>query len=242
VILSSKFLYLYEKFTGMLLLMKKLLFFIFLLGTCAAQQTVMNISSADTVGKGKFYYQGTFTYQPTPAYFDMGTTLVYGMPHNLEFELDGLNTIHPYSPMVVAPGIKWAFLKKGSWVLYSGDLVYLPVNRSFARGNYLYTAGAFSKGRFRLTFGGWDSQNAVRAHNHAGALGGLEFTAKKFKGGQAVPACDWQSGSGSNGILACGVSVYFADRFMLSPGYQMGNYGATQGNHQAFIQLGLMLK
>jgi hypothetical protein len=220
--------------------MKSFLIIVLLLGSCMAQQTVMNISSADTVSKGKLYYQGTFTYQPSPAYFDMGTTVAYGLPHNFELELDGLNTVHPYSPMTVAPGVKWAFLKKKAFTMYAGDLVYLPVNHSFANGNYLYAAAAISSGKFRVTFGGWDSYNAVRVGNHAGTLGAVEYTAKTFEGGQLVPSCDWQSGSGSNGIFACGMSIYFANRFMLSPGYQVGNYGAREGNHQAFVQLGIM--
>lgn len=206
------------------------------------QQTIMNVPSADVTDRGHLYFRADSFYQPNPAAYNLNGNLAFGLGHNLEIELNGMNLIHLGQQSAVMPGFKWDAYKGKSVTLYVGDQFMQPVtNKLYSQGNFVYAAAAYTKGNLRLTGGAWDSQNSFASGNRNGALAGVEYTAKTFRnGGSLVPTYDFESGNGLNGYSSFGVMVYPVKRLMILPAYDVGNSGATKGNHFAALFIGLM--
>lgn len=216
----------------------------FLMLACPAhaQQTIMNVPSADVTDKGHVYFRADSFYQPSPAAYNFNGNLALGLGHNFEIDLNGMNLVHPNGQSSIMPGFKWDAYKGKSVTLYLGDQFTQPVtNKLYSQGNFVYAAAAYTKGNLRLTGGAWDSQNSFAPGNRNGALAGVEYTAKTFKnGGSLVPTYDFESGSGLNGYSSFGVMIYPVKRLMILPAYNVGNSGATKGNHFAAMFIGIM--
>lgn len=219
-----------------------LLLILFGAGKANAQQTIMNVPSADVTDKGHVYFRADSFYQPSPALYSLNGNFAVGLGHNFEIDLNGMNLVHPNQQSAVMPGFKWDVYKGKSLTLYVGDQLMLPVtNKQYSQGNFVYYAAAYTKGNLRITGGAWDSQNSFAPGNRNGALAGVEYTAKTFKnGGSIVPTFDYESGNGLNGYQSYGVMVYPIKRLMILPAYNVGNSGATKGNHFAALFIGWM--
>jgi hypothetical protein len=211
-----------------------------------AQQTIMNVPSADVTDKGHVYFRGDSFYQPSPAAYNFNANLAVGLGHNFEIDLNGMNLVHPGQQSSVMPGFKWAPINKELSVFkltaYVGDQLTQPVtHKTYSQGNFVYAAAALTDGNLRVTGGVWNSQNTYAPGNRSGALAGVEYTAKTFKnGGSIVPTYDFESGNGLNGYSSFGVMVYPVKRLMILPAYNVGNSGATKGNHYAALFIGIM--
>jgi hypothetical protein len=207
-----------------------------------AQQTIMNVPSADVTDKDHLYFRGDSFYQPSPALYSFNGNFAFGLGHNFEVDLNGINLVHPNAPSAVMPGFKWTFYKGKNLTLYVGDqFTEVLTHKTYSHGNFAYAAAAYTRGNLRLTGGVWNSQNSMALGNHSGALAGVEYTIRTFKnGGSLVPAFDWESGNGLNGYSSYGIMIYPVKRLMILPAYDVGNSGATRGNHFAALFIGIM--
>jgi hypothetical protein len=230
------------KFSTRILILAALAAVSLLSAPADAQQTIMNVPSADVTDKGHVYFRGDSFYQPSPAAYNFNGNFAFGLGHNFEIDLNGMNLVHPNQQSSVMPGFKWDAYKGKSLTLYVGDQFTQPVtNKLYSRGNFVYAAVAYTKGNLRLTGGAWGSQNSFAPGNRNGALAGVEYTAKTFKnGGSLVPTYDFESGSGLNGYSSFGVMIYPIKRLMILPAYDVGNTGTTKGNHFAALFIGFM--
>jgi hypothetical protein len=214
----------------------------------SAQLTVLNVPSADITAKGQVYFRGDTTYQGSTALTTFTPNLMFGIGSGAEFSLNAESLSHPgFGAISVVPGIKYRFFNIGErFVAYAGDKIYLPVhNKTFGGGNYTYGAFAYS-----TTFGtrvgvGWyNQQNAYAEGNRSGGLFTLEqnvwINAKKRT--LATLAADWQTGRGTNGVATFGVMFFPTERLMVIPSYQLFNTLAMQGNNQAVMYIGYLLK
>jgi hypothetical protein len=210
-----------------------------------AQQTIMNVPSADVTDKGHAYFRGDSFYQSSPAAYNFNGNLAVGLGYGLEVDFNGINVIHSGQQSAVMPGFKLAPYKAANFELYVGDQLMQPLSHKlYARGNFVYAAGAYLVDKLRLTAGAWDSSNMESVGNHgnqAGVLFGIEYTAKSFRnGGSLVPCFDWESGYGLNGYSSFGMMYYPSKRLMILPAYDVGNRSATKGNRFAALFIGIM--
>jgi hypothetical protein len=190
-------------------------------GSVAAQETLINVPSADIVPKGYFHTQVQGNYQPNPALFTYSQSLAYGLGHGLELDVEG-NNITRQSTAVGAVGFKWAPYTHGNWQTFVSDVVSPPT------GNMLYLGAARTIGKYRATVGVW---NAQTIGNRTGAFLGLEYNLNKW----VAPQCDWLSGA--SGQSACAVAFSLTKRLQIAPGYTWGNTGIKSGNHSALVQI-----
>jgi hypothetical protein len=231
-------------YTSMLLV----LVVIALMVTCSAhaQEVNMNQPSADVVDKGHLFVRSDSFYTqsdiPGSEHLWGNINFAYGLGHNLEVSVNGSDIYHGADTWQIVPGFKYAPIKKGNFELYVGDQYYKPVSNftGFHNGNVTYEAIAekFDKGNLRLTAGSYQSTNAYRLGNSAGAILGVEYMAKMFKNGWMLgPGADWASGSGANGYFSPGL-MFSKGSFFVCPGYMIGNPHATMGAHQTFVMIG----
>jgi hypothetical protein len=202
-------------------------FLIFLLltfcGGVAAQETLINVPSADIVPKGYLHTQAQANYQPSPALFTYSQSLAYGVGHGLEFDVEG-NNMTRQSTAVGGVGFKWAPYTHGNWQTFVSDLVSV----SPPSGNMLYLGAARTIAKYRVTAGVW---NAQTVGNRTGAFLGLEYNVTK----RVAPQCDWLSGA--SGQSACAVAITLTKSLSIAPGYTWGNTGIKNGNHSALVQI-----
>jgi hypothetical protein len=127
--------------------------------------------------------------------------------------------------------------EKNGWAFLVGDDIFAPLqNRAYAAGNYAYAE--FTKTwrtKTRVSSGAYDfTANVVGAGNRAGGQLSIEQPfAKNF-----VLAADWYTGEHALGYFTPGAIVKLTSKLTLYGAYQVGNHGATVGNHQALVELG----
>ena len=171
-----------------------------------AQQTILNIPSADVMDKKQIYSRTDTSYFAGPDAATMAPNFIFGLGHNIEagVNINAFGIPADFSNRAIVPNIKWKFLSTKAeaplhFDMYAGDQLFVPTfHRSFDAGNYLYAAGALTIHKdTRFTFGGWDSANAVAIGNRGGGMLGLERTITHHKERNLVTlAADWQSGQG----------------------------------------------
>jgi hypothetical protein len=216
-----------------------------------AQQTILNIPSADVMDKKQIYSRTDTSYFAGPDAATVAPNFIFGLGHNIEagVNINAFGIPAGFANRAIVPNIKWKFLSTKAeaplhFDMYAGDQLFVPTfHRTFDAGNYLYAAGALTIHKdTRFTFGGWDSANAVAIGNRGGGMLGLERTITHHKERNLVTlAADWQSGQGSNGALALGVMYFPTDRIMVIPAFQIANSGDHNANGpQIFI--GYLLK
>jgi hypothetical protein len=200
-----------------------------------AQETVVNIPSADITPANHLFVRSDSFYTQSPSYFVETGNFSYGLGHGLELSTNVTNLTHSASIFAV-PGFKWA-IKRGDFSFFVGDQIAVPMNTGEV-GNTSYEAVAWSKERIRLTAGSFQSYDAVQAGNRMGALLGLEWTMKTFHDGWALtPQADWASGAGSNGYVSLALA-FMKGSFFASPGYMIGNPHNLYGAHQYLFMTG----
>jgi hypothetical protein len=211
----------------------------------SAQQTVLNVPSADVLDKGKAYFRVDSTFFPITESATVAPNFIYGVGHNVEvgINVDAFGIPGDASNRAIAPNVKWRFLNRvdsngEGLVAYVGDKVYFPTHqRTYTAGNYLYGAAALQLGTgTRIGAGVWNSQNVYALGNRTGALLTLEQAfSRKFTG-----AIDWQSGHAGNGYTTFGLMWFPTDRLMIIPAYQVSN-SWNHANHGATVFIGYKL-
>jgi hypothetical protein len=225
----------------------RLALFLALLGTFLAhatyaQEVIMNQPSADIVDKGHLFVRSDSFYTQSPAYFFQQANFAYGVAKNLEVSLNANDLAHGATVWAVIPGVKYALVNNQNFTFFVGTQYWKPVSnfQGYHNGVVTYEAAAFKfqGGKIRLTGGSYQSTNAYRLGNSAGAIVGVEYTAKMFKNGWMIsPGVDWASGRGSNGYISPGL-MFSKGSFFICPGYMIGNPHAIMGAHQSFVMIG----
>lgn len=216
-----------------------------------AQETILNVASADVLDKKQIYFRLDTTSFPSPETATSAPNFIFGVGHNIEagVNLNAFGVPADFANRSVVPNFKWKFYSKdldkpNHLDLYLGDQVFLPTfHRTFDAGNYLYAAAAVTlHSDTRITGGGWNSVDVVANGNRSGALFGFERTVAHMEKRNLVTlAADWQSGQGSNGTLALGVMMFPTDRLMLIPSFQIANSGDHTANGAIFF-IGYLLR
>jgi hypothetical protein len=208
------------------------------------QEVNMNQPSADVVDKGKLFFRSDSFYTqsdvPSSEHLWGNENFAYGLGHNFEVSLNFSDTYHSADVWQIVPGFKWAPYKGKNWEVFVGDQYWKPVSNiaTYHNGNVSYEAAAYKTGNWRFTGGTFQSVNAYRLGNSAGAIAGVEWMAKMFKNGWSIsPGVDWASGSGLNGYTSPGL-MFSKGSFFVAPGYMIGNPHAVGGAHQSFVMIG----
>lgn len=207
----------------------------------SCQEVIMNQPSADVVDRGKLFVRSDSFYTRSPAFFEQNVNAAFGLFKNFEVSLNTVDVNHTHTQVVIVPGFKFAPIKTKHFELYVGDQYWKPVanNIVYHNGNVSYEAVAFMFGDFRITAGSFQSHNAYQVGNRAGAIGGIEWTAFKFKNGWAIaPGIDYASGAGLNGYTSPGLGFVYKNNFFLCPGYMIANPHNPNGAHQSFVMIG----
>jgi len=222
-----------------------------LFSTCAlAQETILNIPSADILDQKQVYFRlDTAIFGSQTA--TLAPNLIFGMGHNIEagININAFGVPADTANRSIVPNIKWKFYntkpdRPTHLDFFVGDQIFFPTDFStVTTGNYLYGAGALTvHSNTRFTAGAWDSVDIVANGNRGGAMLGLEQTVSHVSNRNLVTlAADWQSGQGSNGALALGVMYFPTARLMVIPSFQIANSGNHNSNG-AIIFIGYMLK
>jgi hypothetical protein len=207
----------------------------------AAQSTLFNIPSTDTVAPKKVYVEFDFLPQaPGP---DPGADTIFynpralvGLPHNIEV---GVNfpIIHngdsdPSTLGYIQPNIKWKFFNDDTRGLAAaaGVVLNTPLNSRARQGTWSYIYGNFSakimaaKGA-RVTVGPYgvvadqDSGDVTFSGTKGGVLIGYE----QPLAGTVSFVADWFSSKNSIGYFTPGVSIVLPHSGLLNIGYSWGN-------------------
>jgi hypothetical protein len=229
---------------------RKLLFaiaaFCLLLAPAYPQEVIMNQPSADSAPKGHIFVRADEFYTQAPSFYLENLNLAIGLADNFELSLNANNAYNraPLAASLVA-GFKYAPYKGRHLTVYVGDQFIQPLtNKSsagFSQGNISYEAAAISVGSFRFTGGSFQSHDGVALGNRSGAIGGIEWMAKKFKNGWSIMPCiDYASGAGMNGYASPGL-MFAKGNFFASPGYLIANPHNPNGAHQLFLMVGYTL-
>jgi hypothetical protein len=205
---------------------------------CEAQQTILNVPSADVLARGKVYFELDTTVHTAPYTSTWSPRLVFGVGHDVEvgINISGLSDPEP-NTTTLTPTVKWRLGQYKGWSLLAGDHVFMPVERRpYDIGNYVYVEAARTFFcRTRLTVGAYDfSAGVVARKNRAGAQLGLEHTLTP----RISLVSDWYSGAHASGYLSAGALVKVSRRLTIYPAYMIGNRGLTNGNHQFEFELG----
>jgi hypothetical protein len=205
-----------------------------------AQQTVLNVPSADVLDRGKTYMEWDATVGDTSPSAAVTPRSVNGLGHGVEagINLSSLNLPHG-GEVVMDPTVKWKFFESAdrSLVLFGGEQVYLPFKRTTYRiGNYGYLEGAktFRSGT-RVGVGAYDfTAQVIDPANRGGVQASIEQTVNA----RLSLAVDWYSGDTSIGYKNVGGSWKLTNSLTLMGAYELGNRGVMQGNHSILLEFG----
>ena len=205
-----------------------------------AQETVFNVPSGDILDRGKVYGELDVAYQHSMDIAGFTPRIVVGAGHRVEIGLNLNGMAAGTDPQTtITPTIKWKVYDGGrnGWAVLFGDEVFVPTqNRTYNTGNYVYMEFTkFLMTRTRATFGTYCfTPNVVASGSKAGGQFAIEETLTE----RVTLAADWYSGNHSLGYFTPGVIVKVTPKLTWYGAYQLGNHGASMGNHQLLIELG----
>jgi hypothetical protein len=222
-------------------LARPITFFVLLLGTlgaASAQETVFNVPSGDILDRGKVYGELDITYQHSEDVGGFTPRLVVGLGKRIEAGLNitGVSTSDPVQT-TLSPIVKWKAYDGNSWAFLVGDNFFIPVqNRAYDAGNYVYAELTRTwKSGTRVTFGGYHfTRHVVADAQRAGGQFAFEQPLSK----RVTFATDWYTGAHALGFVTPGVIVKATSKLTLYGTYQIGNRGASRGNHQGLFEIG----
>lgn len=221
-------------------------------GWAAAQSTIFNIPTTDTVGRGKVYAE--FDFLPQSPGTDISRTYLYnprlvvGAPGNLEFGVnfpvydiraDGDSAANGY----IQPNAKWKLYDnddKGVAIAV-GALLNTPLDDRSSQDSWGLLYGLVSKKIKTGNFG---------PRFHAGPYGIVSANQDPAKGpvsflgpragvilGYEQPlherisiVADWFSGKNGYGYFTPGISILLPANSLLNAGYSLGNDSWVNGN------------
>jgi len=216
--------------------------FLFLLCTTSvlAQETVFNVPSGDVLDRGKVYGEFDVTYRHSQDLATFTPRLVVGIGKSVEagFNIAGLSTSDKQQT-TLSPTVKWKPYDggKNGWAFLIGDDVFVPVqNRTYDAGNYFYAEFTKHwKTGTRITFGAYHfTRDVVARAQRAGGQFAFEQTLNK----RLTFATDWYTGGHTSGYVTPGVVFKITSKLTFYGTYQIGNRGASNGNHQMLVELG----
>jgi hypothetical protein len=207
--------------------------------SACAQETVFNVPSGDVLDRGKVYAELDVTYQHLQDVAGFTPRVVVGLGKRIEAGVNINDLTTDSAQLNITPTVKWKAYdgKKSGWAFVVGDDVFIPVqNRSYDAGNYVYAEFVKSWHRgTRVTFGGHHfTQDVVAAAQRAGAQLAFEQTLNK----RVIFATDWYTGGHALGYVTPGLILKATSNLTLYGTYQIGNRGASDGNHQLLVELG----
>lgn len=213
----------------------------------AAQSTIFNIPSTDTVAPQKTYFEIDYVMQlPKPDAFQFQTftpRVVFGVTPQAEVGVNvgvthisdgGGNTTY------VQPNAKYKFwadddqglAASAGFIFYAGNnnadkfgLIYGNVSKKIASGA-------------RFTFGGYGAPS-IEAEDEAGVILGAEVPL----GGKVSFVADWFSGKNFFGYFTPGISVALPHSALFNIGYSLGNDSGPEDyrNRALFAYYGIVL-
>jgi hypothetical protein len=212
----------------------------------AAQSTIFNVPTTDTVAKGKVYFEFDYLPQiPKPEAADrlhiINPRIVVGVPGNVEaganfaiFHTAGTTNAF------FQPNIKWKFMHDDNEGLAAaaGGILFTPINNRDSVDTFGLVYGNFSKkvktGNYgpRFTAGpyGIVSGGSGWIGPKAGAILGYEQPIHA----KANIVADWFSGKNAFGYFTPGVSITLPANGLLNVGYSFGN-DSFSGNDNRFL-------
>jgi hypothetical protein len=224
------------------------LFFVLTAGTAAAQSTIFNIPTTDTVAKGKVYFEFDFEPQiPEPSgverLYIYDPRLVVGLAPNVEA---GANVAFFHTAAsthtFIQPNVKWRFFSKDPKGLAAaiGGILFAPINHreDLTPFGLLYTEFSkklktsmygprFHAGPYGVVHGG-DAWVGPRA----GAIVGYEQPIHP----KISIVADWFSGKNAFGYFTPGLSFTLPANGVFNAGYGLGN-DSFHGNDNRFLFL-----
>jgi hypothetical protein len=218
-------------------------------GPAAAQSTIFNIPSTDTVAPGKVYFELDYVLQlPKPDFLQFQTVtprVVVGVASQVEVGLNvGVTHISDVdedaNTTIVQPNAKykfWADDDKGL-AASAGFIAYLP-NHDLDKFGLIY--GNISKKikqGSRFTFGGYGAPS-IEADDKGGVMLGAEVPIA----GKLSFVADWFSGKNFFGYFTPGISVALPHSALFNIGYSLGNDSGPKDyrNRALFAYYGIVL-
>lgn len=211
-----------------------------LLASAHAQQTVFNVPNGDVLDKGKVYGEFDYTYRHSTNISGFTPRVVVGLGKRIEggVNINGLSTGSSLQT-TITPTVKWKVYDggKNGWAFLVGDDIFIPIqNRTYNAGNYVYAefTKTWQRGT-RITFGGYHfTRDVVSTAQRAGGQFAIEQPLSK----RVTFATDWFTGAQALGYVTPGVAVKVTPKLTWYVTYQIGNRGASNGNHQFLTEIG----
>jgi hypothetical protein len=155
----------------------------------------------------------------------------------------GINILGAAEPAtgeyVLSPAVKWKIYDGGGngWSFFAGDNLFIPIRKpTYDAGTYAYmeVARQFRTGT-RVGAGGfYFSPHVVASSNRAGG----QFSVEQKLTSSLGVATDWFTGSHANGFATVGLNWSVTRKLTLYGAYEVGNTGATEGNHGPLFEIG----
>ena len=214
-----------------------------------AQSTIVSIPSSDAASMGSIYVRSDNTYNPKFHNYSSTPNFMFGIGKGSELDLNFNTLSYPFiQTLAIESGFKTAgqLISRptpdgkfnNGLILYGGAKFVNAIRNSPTDfSEFTYTATSLIYYRNRFTSGAWDSQNYTDKSNRSGAMVGYEFTFNP----NVIGAIDWSTGHGTNGYTSFAFE-FLKGRWMIQPGYQLGNIGVHQGNHQALLSIQFKIK
>src|SRR5437764_1446187 len=117
-----------------------------------AQQTILNIPSADITDKKQINFRLDTSCFPSIGGCIMAPNFIFGVGHNIEagININAFGVPASLGNRSIVPNFKWRFLNgkadaKSHFDMFVGDQIFFPTfQRTFDVGNYLYAAVAWT--------------------------------------------------------------------------------------------------
>jgi hypothetical protein len=214
-------------------------------GEAAAQSTIFNIPTTDTVEKGKAYAEFDFMPQvsgtDTSRIYMYNPRLVIGAPGNLEFGVNfpfyntrasGSSATNGY----IQPNAKWKLYnsENAGVAIAAGGLLNTPLNHRGIQDSWGMLYGLISKkvktgdygprfhaGPYGIVSANQDSNKGSVSFvgRRAGVILGYEQPVHK----RVSIVADWFSGKNNIGYFTPGISISLPGNGLLNAGYSIGN-------------------
>lgn len=208
----------------------------------AAQMTIFNIPTADTLGKKSIYVEADFISKPVAyrngGYQTYGYRVVYGLTHRTEIGANFYYTrdeAGSFAEMQFNAKQNFYRNEKHGVSVSGGILVSLPLRASRGEKNFAIAYATMSKTFWQTVITGGAYTIFTKDKDFGtktGALIGIEQPIYK----KLSFVSDWSSGNNRFGYAAAGVNFSITPRQYVLAGYNFGNYG--RGNNALSVFYG----